>query len=222
MIHNRQGINILGRSLAMVNASMDAGELLKDQVFEVKPNFLLTNEHPNFVVVPMLHIIQGKKHNCIPLALVNLNEDEKVFLRKGKILGHLEPCPIEINEIVKEDWSEMEETEGDENEAIPLENKFITSPEEVNTHRKMQLQDAEVAKKYKEQFKQLCKEFEDIFSKDSTDIGKTHLITMDIDTEDSPPVCQKPYNLSLKHREWVQKELETLEKAGVIVRSISP
>ena len=45
---------------------------------------------------------------------------------------------------------------------------------------------------------------------------------MDIDTGDSPPLCQRPYNLPLKHREWVQKELETLERAGVIVRSISP
>ena len=45
---------------------------------------------------------------------------------------------------------------------------------------------------------------------------------MDIDTGDSPPTCWRPYNLPLKHREWVQKELETLEKAGVIVRSISP
>ena len=95
MIHNRQGINIPGRSLVMVNASMGIGELLKDQVFEVKPNFLLINEHPNLVVVPMLHIIQGKKHDCIPLTLVNLNEDEKIFLKKGEILGHLEPCSIE-------------------------------------------------------------------------------------------------------------------------------
>ena len=71
---------------------------------------------------------RGKKQYCIPLALVNLNEDEKIFLRKGEILGHLEPCSIEINEIVKEDWSEMEEIEGEENEAIPLEKKFITSP----------------------------------------------------------------------------------------------
>ena len=102
----------------MVNASIDTGELLKDQVFKVKPNFLLTNEHPNLIVVPMLYNIQGKKHDCIPLALVNLNEDEKIFLRKGEILGHLEPCSIEINEIVKEDWSEMEEIEGKENEAI--------------------------------------------------------------------------------------------------------
>ena len=86
----------------------------------------------------------------------------------------------------------------------------------------MQLQDAEVTEEYREKFRLLCKEFEDVFSKDSTDIGKTPLITMDIDTGDSPPVCQRPYNLPLKHREWVQKELETLERAGVIVRSISP
>ena len=91
----------------------------------------------------------------------------------------------------------------------------------MNTHRRVNLQDAQVSAKYREQFGQLCKEFEDIFPKDSTDIGKTSLITMDIDTGDSPPVCQKPYNLPLKHREWVQKELETLERAGVIVRSIS-
>ena len=59
-------------------------------------------------------------------------------------------------------------------------------------------------------------------SSPSTGIGKTPLITMDMDTGDNPPICQKPYNLPLKHREWVQKELETLERAGVIVRSISP
>ena len=54
----------------------------------------------------------------------------------------------------------------------------------------MQLQDAEVTEEYREKFRLLCKEFEDVFSKDSTDIGKTPLITMDIDTGDSPPVCQ--------------------------------
>ena len=70
---------------------------------------------------------------------------------------------MEINENVKEDWPK-ENSGWEENKTIPLEKKFITSPAEVNTHRQMQLQDAEVAKKYKEQFKQLCKEFEDVFS----------------------------------------------------------
>ena len=68
----------------------------------------------------------------------------------------------------------------------------------------------------------MCEEYNDIFSKDSSDIGKTPLIAMEIETGDSPPVFQRPYNLPLKHIDWVQKELDTLEKAGVITRSVSP
>ena len=45
---------------------------------------------------------------------------------------------------------------------------------------------------------------------------------MEIDTDDSPPITPKPYTLPLKHAAWVQKELKILEKAGVIVRSVSP
>ena len=45
---------------------------------------------------------------------------------------------------------------------------------------------------------------------------------MEIDTGDRPPITQRPYTLPLKHATWVQKELEILEKAGVIVRSVSP
>ena len=45
---------------------------------------------------------------------------------------------------------------------------------------------------------------------------------MEINTCDSPTITQKPYTLPLKHAGWVQKELEILEKAGVIVRSVSP
>ena len=45
---------------------------------------------------------------------------------------------------------------------------------------------------------------------------------MEIDTGDSPPITQRPYTLPLKHATWVQKELEIQEKAGVIIRSVSP
>ena len=45
---------------------------------------------------------------------------------------------------------------------------------------------------------------------------------MDIDTGDSPQIASKPYTLSLKHYDWVQKEITTLEKAGIITKSISP
>ena len=48
------------------------------------------------------------------------------------------------------------------------------------------------------------------------------LVTMHVDTGDSPPICQKPYTLPLKHYSWVQQEVETLERAGIIKKSLSP
>ena len=48
------------------------------------------------------------------------------------------------------------------------------------------------------------------------------MLEVEIDTGDSLPITQKPYTLPLKHTAWVQRELEILEKAGVIVRSVSP
>ena len=133
---------------------------------------------------------------------------------------------VEVLNIDENKYKEtMLQSEGMENEKphcdISSEKKFITSPADVDTHRKVKLQDAEVLDKYKKEFEKLCEEYNDIFSKDSSDIGKTPLITMEIETGDSSPVCQRPYNLPLKHIDWVQKELNTLEKAGVITRSVS-
>ena len=45
---------------------------------------------------------------------------------------------------------------------------------------------------------------------------------MDITTEDSPPITQRPYTLALRHVQWVQEEIEILEKAGIIAKSVSP
>ena len=45
---------------------------------------------------------------------------------------------------------------------------------------------------------------------------------MDIDTRDSPPIAQRPYCLPLQHSEWVKKEIDTLERADIITKSISP
>ena len=158
---------------------------------------------------------------CIPYVLLNLSKEE-IFLRKGEILGHLKKEDITVEEITTETMLQSEDMELTKpNCEILSEKMFITSPADVDTHRKVKLQDAEVLDKYKKEFEKLCEEYEDIFSKDSSDIRKTPLITMEIKTGDSPPVCQRPYNLPLKHIYWVQKELDTLEKAGV-TRSVSP
>ena len=95
-------------------------------------------------------------------------------------------------------------------------------PADVAGPRKADLKDFEVTAEETEAFNKLCDKYADVFSDNSGDIGRTPLIKMDIDTGENPHVCQRPYTLPLKHAEWVKKELNILEAAGIIVRSVSP
>ena len=86
----------------------------------------------------------------------------------------------------------------------------------------MDLEDKKIKEETKQEFNKLCDRFDDIISKGSDDIGKTLLVKMDINTGDFPPIASKPYTLSLKHYDWMQKEITTPERAGIITKSISP
>ena len=155
----------------------------------------------------------------IPFVLINLRYEDE-YIEKDMILGYLENTTIEVNDISTSDGHEAITKDSLESELC--EKKFITSPADIDTQRRVQLKDADVDPQFVKQFEELCEEYSDIFSTSSSDIGKTPLITMDIDTGDSPPVCQRPYNLPLRHAEWVERELKLLEEAGIIVRSVSP
>ena len=221
-LQTRQCINIPSRSLMVLNAKATMDKHMEGGLYKVVPNFLLSDEYPELVLIPTVHNVEITEIQCIPYILLNLSEEE-IFLRIGEILGHLEKEDIMVEEITTETMFQSENVELTKpNYKVLSEKTFITSPADVDTHRKVKLQDAEVLDKYKKEFEELCEEYDDIFSKDSSDIGKTPLITMEIKTGDSPPVCQRPYNLPLKHIDWVQKELDTLEKAGVITRTVSP
>ena len=76
----------------------------------------------------------------------------------------------------------------DPTHANGMDKPCITSPADVERHRRVILQDAEVPDENRKQFKELSQEYSDIFSQGAGDIGKTPLITMEIDTGDSPPV----------------------------------
>ena len=88
--------------------------------------------------------------------------------------------------------------------------------------RRANPQDLEVMAEETKAFPKLCEKYADVFSDNSGDIGRTPLIKMDIDTGGNPPVCQRPYTLPLKHAEWVKKEMNILEAAGIIVEVFHP
>ena len=97
-----------------------------------------------------------------------------------------------------------------------IESDFLISPGDIYPSRKVELKDAEVSEETLQRFEKLCEDQQDAFSKNSRDIGRTKLIEMEIDTGGSVPLAQSPYTLRLKHYNWVRKEIETLEKAGII------
>ena len=219
------------RSIMIVTAK--ANMQLQDQgrVFEVNATPSFMDKHPSMVTLPVLHKTDQETRENVPYLLINLSmEDEEI--EKGEELAEMTVCPYQLNEIETEqtDEEEINNIEEDKifeqcdmiDDKIEVDKKFITSPAQIESQRKVKLQNAPITDEDRSNFKELCNKYTDIFSRSSEDIGHTPLLKMDIDTGDSPPVCQKPYSLPLKHVEWVTKELEILEKAGVISRSVSP
>ena len=220
------------RSIMIVTAK--ANMQLQDQgrVFEVKATPSFMDKHPNMITLPVLHKTDQETRENVPYLLINLSmEDEEI--EKGEELAEMTVCPYQLNEVETEQTDEEEEINNIEedkifekcdmfDDKIEVDKKFITSPAQIESQRKVKLQNAPITDEDRSNFKELCNKYTDIFSRSSEDIGHTPLLKMDIDTGDSPPVCQRPYSLPLKHVEWVTKELEILEKAGVISRSVSP
>ena len=179
----------------------------------------------------MIHNVDVHKTENVPLVVINLSNDD-VYLLKGEVMGFMQNQSLDISEIVNETSTEPspieledEDKEVLQNEEMYMENtekRFITSPADIEVHRKVELQDTDITEAQRNTFKGLCVKFNDIFSTDSSDIGKTPLLEVEIDTGDNLPITQKPYTLPLKHTAWVQRELEILEKASVIVRRVSP
>ena len=172
----------------------------------------------------------GKEQKRVHMlyCILNLSYVNHSYIPRGKVIAFTEKEKEEENEIF-----EVEEIKGQEEYRnwvpknrgslpVPPKSDFLCSPAEVSRHRKVKLKSKLIEEDTAQKFDELCDYFPEIFLKSSEDIGKTNLITMDIDTGDHPPICQKPYTLALEHYEWVQKEVEQLERAGIITRSVSP
>ena len=226
-------VDIPGRTLAIVCVHNDLDPKQSGSFYEIRPNDKLVEKYPNLCIIPMIHNVDVLRNEYLPLVVINFAIND-INLSKGESMGYMSIQSLEISEIMTEistesssfmcedDEMKILDKQGKIDKEEKVEKKFITSPADIDIHRKVELQDAKISEEQRQAFKDLCMEFKNIFSTDSGNIGKTPLLEVEIDTGDSPPITQKPYTLPLKHTKWVQRELEILEKAGVIVRSVSP
>ena len=201
---------------------------------DIKGDAGFLREYPNIHVSRTYVDNLPESSNCMPFSFTNLSMHSQ-YLGKDKVVGFAESTTDEVEVHELADYDEIKEMMWEPRNhvsrkaqakyklpAVPIDNAFLTSPADIPGPRKVDLQDADVKPTTRSAFDELCEKYPTIFSKGNEDIGRTQLIMMDIDTGDSPPVSSRPYTLALKHHQWVQNEIETLERAGVITKSMSP
>ena len=169
-----------------------------------------------------------KYSNCSEISPSNTKRTEVTENRTK--MGEISPDPTKISreshkqvtsgKILRKNQHKTDYTDESDSD-MDFETDFLISPGDVYPNRKVKLEDAEISQETRKKFEEMCERHPEAFSKNNKDIGRTTLIEMEIDMGDSLPVVQNPYTLPLKHHKWVRKEIETLEKAGVIERSPS-
>ena len=101
----------------------------------------------------MIHNVDVHKTENVPLVVINLSNDD-VYLLKGEVMGFMQNQSLDISEIVTETSTEPspivledERQRGAPNGEVHTENtekRFITSPADIEVHRKVELQDADI------------------------------------------------------------------------------
>ena len=166
----------------------------------------------------------------MPLTIFSLSKVDRLYIGRDTMVTFAEQPTIDTYHIevageekIKEHLAKPHNWVPQRHETlpeIPPDTAFICSPD-VPGPRKVQLQDKGITTDIRQKFEELCEEYREAFSKNNEDISRNKLVKIDTDTGDSPPVSSRPYTLPLKHYEWVQREIESFEHAGVITKSMS-
>ena len=232
----KKNVKVPPQSCAVVDVDINTTEEIKVKVI---PDQLWLSANPNICTYPMIADLKDREPNTITLfVIVNFSHHENLHLPKDHVVAFtekdcnegevLEICTMEqLEKDLPRNWiperkQQEKLSEFFENPFMQKDDNFLKSPMEAPVHRKVLLEDKNISPKAQEAFDKLCEKYDDIISKNSGDIGKTMLVKMEIDTGNHPPIASKPYTLPLKHYKWVQREIEMLEKAGIIERSMSP
>ena len=94
-----------GRTLAVVLINNNLNHEQSEQLYEIEPNYLLTNEHPNLCIIPMIHNVDIHKNEDVPFVVINFSTDS-VYLPKGEIMGFMQSHSLDISKITTETSTE--------------------------------------------------------------------------------------------------------------------
>ena len=180
---------------------------------EATPDQLSLSANPNICTYPMIADLKEREPNAVtPFVIVNFSHHEHLHLPKDHIVAFaekdckegevLELCTMEQlekelprNWISERKWQEKF-SEFFKNPFMQKDDDFLKSPVEAPVHRKVLLEDKDISPKTQKTFDRLCEKYDDIILKNSSDIGKTMLVEMEIDTGNHPP---PPHSIQTLH-----------------------
>ena len=106
----------------------------------------------------MIHNVDVHRTEHLPLVVINFTSDD-IYLSKGETMGFMQIQSLDISEIKTETSTEpssviyedddkgvLNKQEG-EIDKESVEKKFITFPADIEVHRKVELQDADITDK---------------------------------------------------------------------------
>ena len=154
-LHMTHSVTIPGRTLAIVCIYNNLDPNQSGSLYEIEPCGTLHEKYPNLCIVPMIHNVDVHRTEHLPLVVINFASDD-IYLSKGETMGFMQIQSINISEIItetstepssiiyEEDDKEVLNNQEGEVEKENLEKKFITSPADIEVHRKVELQDADI------------------------------------------------------------------------------
>ena len=125
-------------------------------------------------------------------------DDRGIYISKDTVVAYAKEenatCKyLEINQVIEStefhNWTPRPRPN--------VDSDLVLSPAQVTENHHVELMDQHISQDTKDRFKELKKKCPEVFSLNNQDIGHTNLVTIHVDTGDSPPICQKPYTLPL-------------------------
>ena len=148
-------VTLPGRTLAIVYVYNNLETSQSGYIYEIEPCSQLIEKYPNLCVIPMIHNVDEHKTEHLPLLVINFTSDD-IYLLKGETMGFMQIQSLDISEITTETSAEpssiiyedvnkgvLNKQEG-EVDKESFEKKFITSPADIEVHRKVELQDTDI------------------------------------------------------------------------------
>ena len=98
-------VSLLGMTLAVIQVNSNLVPEQSGQIYEVKPNIVVSEKYPNVHIVPMIHNVDTYIKESVPMVLINFLVDD-ISVSKGEVMGFLQNQSLDISEIRTETSTE--------------------------------------------------------------------------------------------------------------------